>query len=135
MEKLEIKGIDDMACGLHTASSNNMEKLKKIKEYTMRHVGLHAALSNNMEKLEMKGIDDAACGLHTASSNDMEKLKKNKRIDDTACGLHAASSISMEELKMKITRQHSVWVAHCVVVILPVSFPLLPTHLALLQSF
>ena len=67
MEKLEIKGIDDIVCGLYTTSSNNMEKLKKIKEYTMWHVGLHTALSNNMEKLEMKGIDDTACGLHTAS--------------------------------------------------------------------
>jgi len=28
MEKLEMKEIDDAACGLHAASSNNMEELK-----------------------------------------------------------------------------------------------------------
>jgi len=118
----EKKRINDAACGLHTASSNERETerngqrgmwvachiIKKEAKKGMDDAvcGLHATSSNKRGK---KGMDDAACGLHAASSNERKKIKEN---DDTACGLHAASSNGRER---KRNERHGMWVAHRIV--------------------
>ena len=95
--KEKEKEIDNIACRLHTTSSNKRENKKKIKEIDNVACGLHTTLSNKKGKNKKQMTWHVGCMPHCQTIGKGKKnRRKREKIDKVVCGLYTTLLFSSQ---------------------------------------